>query len=126
MNTLALVDACLLEISFSVTVPDINFGLVPGTGIAHLADEDVEVTITIYISYFTGVSVNNVTELVSYPLTAVPLVPVCIAIHVTWAEDHLGSASFYQLAGGALCKCLVAVDNIFPVIGSRCKLVIDD
>jgi hypothetical protein len=95
-----------------------NFDIVPGAGITHLADKDVKVTVAVNISYFAGMAVDNVTELVSYPFFAVPFVPVCISVHIAGAKDDLGSASFNQLAGGTLCKRHIAVDNIFLVIGT--------
>ena len=75
MDALPMRGNGFFEIPFAIAVPDIYSGIVTGTGIAHFADEDVEVAVTVNIPDFTGMAVDDLAQHMLFPSVPRPLIP---------------------------------------------------
>jgi len=113
MDALALRGNSFFEISFAIAVPDVYSGIVAGTGIAHLTDEDVQVAVAVDVPDFTGVSVDDLAQYVHFPYVAGPFIPPCLPIHIAGRKDHLRAPALDQLAGGTLCKRHLGINYVF-------------
>jgi len=62
MDTLAVRGNGFFEIPFTIAVPDVYSGVVAGAGIAHLADEDVQVAVAVDVPDFTSMAVDDLAQ----------------------------------------------------------------
>ena len=81
--------------------------------VAHLAHEDIEITVSVDVGQLQIVSVDNVIdEGVRDPLSARPFVPVQRTVEITRHEHEFGAAAFHELASTRSCVSHLGIDHV--------------
>ena len=83
MDSLPCPDNFFIKISLPVTVPDHDICILAIAWIPHFTDEYIQFPVPVEIHHIKGMSVDNKSEGMSYPLIVPKLIPFCISVCIT-------------------------------------------